>query len=142
MAEKITVTELFQPADLRACGPVPWDERVTEPSPGIYVIATVSHPNDAGDFALDVGNLDAQIAKRWIGQPVIYIGRTKRSLSRRIAEFYRHKHDARGPHRGGQDVLLLKMRTLGLLGYDPATRRSRGRNDRVLQEESGPIAIR
>jgi hypothetical protein len=108
MGDKITVTELFGAADLRACGPVPWNERVTEPSPGIYVIATVSHPNDAGDLALDVGYLDAQIAKRWMGQPVIYIGRTKRSLSRRLAEFYRHKQGARRPHQGGQDVLLLK----------------------------------
>jgi hypothetical protein len=53
--------------------------------------------------------LPIEIAARWISsQPVIYIGRTRRPLSRRINEFYRHIHGNRSPHRGGQDVKLLE----------------------------------
>ena len=39
------------------------------------------------------------------GQVVLYVGRTRRSLRRRISEFYKHKYGDRRPHRGGQEVI-------------------------------------
>ena len=38
---------------------------------------------------------------------VVYIGRTKRALARRLREFYRHRYGDKRPHRGGQEVLRL-----------------------------------
>ena len=107
----ITVTEIFKAADLQPYGPVPWNDKnnpVKEKRPGIYVIAIAPHP-DGGCDLIDVSNLESDVATKWVPlQPVIYIGRTRRALSRRVKEFYRHVHGAKSPHRGGQDVILVK----------------------------------
>jgi hypothetical protein len=78
----MNVRDVFQAAGLEPCGPASWGEPVPERGPGVYVVVA-----------------DDQI---------IYIGRSGRPLRRRLREFYRHRHGARSPHRGGQAVLLLK----------------------------------
>jgi hypothetical protein len=40
-------------------------------------------------------------------ETVVYVGRTKRALARRLREFYRHVYGDKRPHRGGQEVLTL-----------------------------------
>ncbi|PYP91665.1 MAG: hypothetical protein DMG65_07200 [Candidatus Angelobacter sp. Gp1-AA117] len=41
-------------------------------------------------------------------QPIIYIGQTtKRTLTKRLGEFYRHIYGAKSPHSGGEAVKLL-----------------------------------
>ena len=104
----ITVTELFKAAGLQPHGPVRWGEIVREQKPGVYVVAVVGgSENDCG--LIGAPYLNGPAAKRWIAsQPVIYIGRTRRALTRRIGEFYRHVYGKKSPHRGGQDVKLLK----------------------------------
>lgn len=103
----ITVKELFSAAGLRVRGPVPWGEEVSERRPGVYVVATVSNPED--ESGVDhVTDLPREVASRWVpSQPVLYVGETTRPLLTRIDEFYRHRHGAKSPHRGGQDVKLL-----------------------------------
>ena len=76
----ISIFELFSAAGLSPCGPVCWGEPVPERGPGVYVIVE----NAKG---------------------IVYIGRTKRTLFKRIKEFYRPVLGARGPHHGGQDIL-------------------------------------
>jgi hypothetical protein len=83
----ITVHDVFRAARLQACGPVPWGQPVPENLPGVYVVVA------------DYGR-------------VVYIGRSSRALRQRLREFYRHRYGARSPHRGGQDVLLLKCQLL------------------------------
>jgi hypothetical protein len=103
----ITVTDLFAAAGLMPCGPVPWGTVVPERQPGVYVVAAVAGRNDDCD-GIDVPYLKAEVAARWNpSQPVIYIGRTRRSLLRRIREFNKHVHGEQRPHRGGQDAKLL-----------------------------------
>ena len=105
---RVTVRALFNAADLKPCGPVAWGQAIVEKKPGVYVIAVVAEADKSCEH-IDVSYLPNVVAKRWISsQPVIYVGRTKRSLSRRINEFYRHVHGRKSPHRGGQDVKLLK----------------------------------
>jgi hypothetical protein len=104
----ITVKELFSAAGLPVCGPVPWKKKVSESRPGVYVVATVSDPED--ESGVDhVADLPREIATRWVpSQPVLYVGQTSRqTLATRINQFYRHKHGAASPHRGGQDIKLL-----------------------------------
>jgi putative transcriptional regulator len=104
----ITVKQLFNVAELPVCGPVRWkDERVPDKQPGVYVVATVSCPDDEVGME-DVAGLPTKVARRWVpSQPILYVGETTRPLSTRIDEFYRHKYGAKSPHRGGQDVKLL-----------------------------------
>jgi putative transcriptional regulator len=103
----ITVRELFGAAGLPVFGPVSWDKTVNEMRPGVYVIATVAKPDERVSPVVPV-DLASMVASRWLPrQPVVYIGQTARPLKTRLNEFYRHKHGARGPHKGGQDLKLL-----------------------------------
>jgi GIY-YIG catalytic domain-containing protein len=81
MTAALTVSDLFAVAGLAPCGPVQWEEPCEEHGPGVYIIA--------------------------INNRIVYIGQTKRPLSRRLREFYRHKYGDKGPHRGGQEILNL-----------------------------------
>src|SRR5579864_467145 len=103
----VSVAKLFEFAGLHPCGPVEWKQKnVDENRPGIYVVALVAEAHELCEN-VDVEYLDVAIAKRWLkSQPVVYIGRTKRSLKLRIGEFYRHLWGNKRPHRGGQDILL------------------------------------
>ena len=82
MRAEFTVNELFAAAGLVPCAPIKWNEACNEMAPGVYVVA-----------------VEGEIA---------YIGRSKRPLSRRIKEFYRHKYGDRRPHRGGQEILKMQ----------------------------------
>jgi hypothetical protein len=117
----VTITELFNAAGLYPCGPVQWNvvDALTETSAGVYVVGLVSQPDQACN-AWETPHFDDEIVtNRWNrGQPAIYIGRTSRSLRRRLTEFYRHQHGQARPHRGGQDVKLL---TCALWVYWAAT---------------------
>ncbi len=100
----IAVRDVFAAAQLQACGPVRWGEPVPELGSGIYVVA-LSDAIDA-EHALAVEH--QALRSRWLAnQPIVYIGRSK-GLQLRLRQFYRHKHGAKSPHRGGQNLLLLK----------------------------------
>ena len=107
MQHSLTVRSLFHCAGLKPSGPVPWNIAVEDRLPGVYVVALVGDADLPG-AAIDITNLPQGEAARWIpGAPVVYIGRARRSLRRRISQFYRHEHGDPRPHRGGQAVLLL-----------------------------------
>lgn len=102
----MSVVELFDLASLNLCGPVVWDTPILEKAAGVYVIA-LADPNLIPTFAASADLTDT-FQKRWnVDQEVIYIGRAT-SLRKRIRQFYRHKHGAPRPHRGGQDIKLLQ----------------------------------
>lgn len=103
----ITVRKLFGAAGLSVFGPVSWGNSVNEKRPGVYLIATVANPDEGISPFVPV-NLPRMVASRWLPrQPILYIGQTTVSLMARMNQFYRHKHGARGPHKGGQDLKLL-----------------------------------
>jgi hypothetical protein len=130
MPSVITVAELFKAAKLRVCGPVRWGAKVPETKPGVYVIAIVSRPKSHCG-SRKVSYLPAPIALRWIPrQPVIYIGRTRRSLSRRVHQFYRQEYGDKSPHRGGQAVRLLKC---GLWVYWSPTDNPFAAEDKMIE---------
>ena len=81
MCKKMTVEDLFGSAGLLPCGPVAWGQPCPERRKGIYVVV--------------------------IDSEIVYIGRTKRPLARRIREFYLHKYGDKRPHHGGQEVLKM-----------------------------------
>lgn len=78
----MTVAELFRTVDLIPNGPIPWMTPCEERSPGIYVVVAEGHG-------------------------IVYIGMTKRTLRRRLSEFYRHRYGEPRPHSGGERILQL-----------------------------------
>ena len=107
MRSDLTVRKVFQAVGLTPHGPVRWLDRVEESRPGVYHVALVPGPDDPCP-PVDVAYLADEIRIRWNNHPLVHVGRTIRSLSRRISEFYRHVHGAPRPHLGGQDVKLLQ----------------------------------
>jgi hypothetical protein len=97
----LSAEELFREAGLFSSGAATWPEKISESGPGVYVISIA----DLADIQFD----ERFETKRCYWNPhqeIIYIGRARR-LSRRLHQFYGHKHGNRSPHRGGQDILLL-----------------------------------
>jgi hypothetical protein len=108
MPSELNVTQIFLAAELNPTGPVPWGTRIEETRAGVYALALVPDPR-AGCGSIDISNLPPDLRGKWLDdQPVIYIGRTRRSLRHRIGQFYRHKYGNKSPHRGGQAALLLE----------------------------------
>ena len=114
----MTVAEVFRVAGLSPHGPVAWGTQVPECSPGVYVVARVRDP-EAGcapcalPFIEPIPSnlvLDMEYErKRWLKhEPVIYIGRTTRTIRERVRKFYRHKCGKPAPHAGGQVIKLLR----------------------------------
>jgi hypothetical protein len=113
----MTVAEVFRTAKLSPLGPVPWGTQVPERTPGVYVIARVRDP-EAGCIPRPLpfmeplpSNLVLDMEyerKRWLPhEPIIYIGRTTRTIRERLGRFYRHKCRKPAPHAGGQVIKLL-----------------------------------
>lgn len=101
----MTAKEIFNAAKLQPKGPVRWNQAIAETRCGVYVIAVSRTAREE----IDISYLPPEIAARWLpSESVVYIGRTKRALSRRIREFYKHSYNAPRPHRGGQDIKLLR----------------------------------
>jgi len=109
MAENLTVMEVFNEATLAPKGPVQWGTAIPDKKPGVYVVALTEDAN-ASTCEIDADYLEASEQQRWIAnQPIVYIGQTTgQTLVKRVAQFYRHKHGAKSPHRGGQAVKLLR----------------------------------
>jgi hypothetical protein len=102
------VSELFKRAGLLPRGPVKWRAPVSEASPGVYVVAVTEDPS-SNECPVSVDYLDSVEAARWIAtEPIVYIGCTTRSLSKRLSEVYGHQYGKRAPHSGGQSVKLLR----------------------------------
>jgi hypothetical protein len=117
LGKNMTVAEVFRAAELSPHGPVPWGTQVQECSPGVYVVARVRDP-EAGcapcalPFIEPIPSnlvLDMEYErKRWLPhEPVIYVGRTTRTIRERVRKFYRHKCGKPAPHAGGQVIKLL-----------------------------------
>lgn len=106
----VGVTDVFGAAGLTPRGPVRWGEAVPERLPGVYVVALVASadaPCPRREHEEWCSN--PLTFERWqVGQPVIYIGRTRRPLRKRVREFYRHKYGDKRPHCGGQEVLRVE----------------------------------
>jgi hypothetical protein len=86
MTGSVTVQGIFDAAGLLPCGQVSWGTPIPERSGSVYLIELMQPKDDDG-------------------QSIIYVGRTKRSLRRRMREFYNHRYGERRPHRAGQAIL-------------------------------------
>jgi hypothetical protein len=114
----LTINDLFQTASLTPLGPVRWRERISESSPGVYVVARVGEPTvGCEECPLPLIDplppnlhLDSEYElRRWLpNEPVLYIGQTGRTIQERITEFYDHECGNRRPHAGGQIIKLLR----------------------------------
>jgi hypothetical protein len=115
----LTVSQLFRAASLSAHGPVPWGDKAPDlpEAQGVYVVARVGgqkFPCQVSTLPLAdpvpsnlVLNQEYE-ARRWLPtEPAVYIGQTTRSLRERIHQFFRHKVGHKGPHAGGQVIILL-----------------------------------
>lgn len=128
----ISVKELFDAVGLPAFGPVSWGQTVNEERPGVYVIAGAVNPSERFSCVVPPG-LPPLVESRWLrGQNVLYVGQTTRSIMTRIKEFYRHRHGARGPHKGGQDLKLLTNYPLNV--YWSPTDHSAEAERRMIEE--------
>ena len=114
----LTVAELFKTANLSPSIPVPWGTDVTEPRAGVYVVARVGDPEGGCKAcALPFSDplppnlvFDLEYERwRWLpNEPIVYIGKTDRSIRKRVREFHRHQCGDTSPHAGGQVVKLLQ----------------------------------
>ena len=83
---------------------------IPEVGPGVYVIKITG----SGESA--TRNLTDAQRRHWCDdQDIVYIGRSKH-LRRRLRDFYRHQWGNSRPHRGGQDVKLLRCDLLVFWG--------------------------
>ncbi len=80
-SDRSTVADLFGAAGLSPVGPVRWGEPCAEDRPGVYIVTA--------------------------DRAIVYVGRTRRAIAKRLKEFYQHKYGDRRPHRGGQEVLRI-----------------------------------
>jgi hypothetical protein len=98
----LSVAELLKQADLPLTGSAKWKTQIPERSGGVYII-TITEPSSA-----PITVLPKFMQCRWNhGQEIVYIGRSV-NLQRRLSQFYRHTHGQPRPHRGGEDIILLK----------------------------------
>jgi len=111
----LTVAEIFREVNLSPRDPVRWGTQMSEPRPGVYVVARVGD-STVGCKACDLRFKDPlppvrdlkYEQQRWLpNEPALYIGQTTRALGKRIRQFYGHKVGEKGPHAGGQVVKLL-----------------------------------
>lgn len=112
MPSGVTVAEAFAAASLIPSGPVHWDTRIDETRSGVYVLSVTSDPDTC--FGLfDLPSLPPHLAANWLaGEPIVYIGRTRRALRIRLREFYRHQFGQKRPHKGGEAALLINPKPL------------------------------
>jgi hypothetical protein len=97
----VTIEELFGAARVLSGGLVNWGESIPETDSGVYVVS-LANPSHFQISSVRYGEREY-----WNdGESIIYIGRAAR-LSRRLRQFYRHRHGDSSPHRGGEAVLLL-----------------------------------
>jgi hypothetical protein len=114
----VTVSEMFESANLLPSGPVQWMTAIRESSKGVYVIARTSEPHLGCTSCalplcdpLPVGlKIDSDYEnERWLpDEPIVYVGKSDQPISRRINQFYQHQCGNRSPHAGGQIILLLR----------------------------------
>lgn len=135
-----SVADLLSAAGLRRSGGARWGEPVGLEVPGVYLVSL--HTDAYGlqgcrercpvstvsverllaarpELRLDGSRptaavLAARIAAFWLpDEPVLYVGLTKRSVSKRVAEYHRTPLGARSPHAGGWFLkVLADLRTL------------------------------
>lgn len=110
------IDTVFRAAGLSPHGPVNWSDRdakVDEKQAGVYVVAAKSRVRDwpmCPIATAQLPELQLEFEKiLWVSdEEIVYIGQTtKQTLTKRIAQFRRHRYGERSPHRGGQSVHLL-----------------------------------
>jgi transcription elongation factor GreA len=128
MSPAPSAAELLRSNGLEVDGPARWGSRPTSRAPGIFLIET---PQPADSASLDIDQvrrwlervpdlrLDGErptqttLAERlrrfWLpGQPVLYVGRTAKSLSARVASLYATELGHARPHPGGYWLKTLR----------------------------------
>ena len=110
----LTVPALFDHVGLAPVGPVRWRAPVPCSAKGVYVIAMSAAPSQ--DWFLPCPEFTPSLEERWgltarwlPDQPVLYIGKTDRTVRHRLGQFYAHRFGQRSPHAGGQRILVLPM---------------------------------
>jgi hypothetical protein len=112
----LSVSQILKKANLEVGGKVKWNNSVRESKRGIYIVSTQKKANKTtGKLRIEFTKrlsekFKKELKKKWLpGSPIIYIGQTtKKSLSKRIKQFYKHNYGEESPHSGGQTILLLK----------------------------------
>lgn len=130
----ISVSELFESADLSFFGPVSWGHRIKDDRPGVYVVSLSSSPNIKGYIGYEVAPIDLDRVQRWIlkvpelkldgsspttealkerlskfwfpDEVILYIGRAT-SIKSRVRSFYRTELGMCRPHSGGHWIKTL-----------------------------------
>lgn len=134
----ISVLELFDSAGLNTAGKVKWSNQVPDNYPGVYVLSLSSNPEDKERCLIPNAPIDINILRKWItdvptlkldgyrptadslldrlskfwlpDENILYIGMTgKRTLKKRIREFYIHELGNGRPHCGGHWIKTLHI---------------------------------
>lgn len=128
-----TVRELFAAAGLQPQGCVRWGAPPPLTTPGVYVVATTSNPDDTPapvSFSVDRDavrsllqrrpeiavdgvtateeSLCARLGQMWLStEPAVYIGLAGTSVRQRVGQYYKTPLGARSPHAGGWPIKVL-----------------------------------
>ena len=134
----VTVSELFSTVGLSPQGPVPWGcSDLPNNHGGVYVVSLCNDPKQKGiprpDIPICKDAIDTWLKsdeditingktptvelvakyfdKFWLpNENILYIGKTKQNLRKRVSSYYRHKLGNSRPHSGGQWIHALSIR--------------------------------
>ena len=130
----MTVRDLLDKVGLKNCSTVRWGEDIHTGMSGVYLVSSnIASDDGAGagdiefdeseidywikrlpDFTLDgfpptVTSVEKRLSEFWMPEEnILYIGMTKKSLSKRIKDYYTTRIGDRRPHSGGQWLKVLK----------------------------------
>ena len=113
----MTVIEVLSAASLKVHGPKQWKIPIPEESPGVFVVTrnnkshAHSRPVEAR-FRTGADHLLADrdsVKRRWLPrEPIVFIGKTERSIRMRMAELYDCGRSRSNIISGAQSLCLLR----------------------------------
>ena len=131
MSAPPSTADLLRSIGLDVDGPARWGTKPSSRAPGIFVVETAS-PSDSASIDIDEvrrwlervpdlrmdgerptqSSLAARLRTYWVpGQTLLYVGRTARSLSARVASLYATELGHARPHPGGHWLKTLRARS-------------------------------
>jgi len=145
----ITVKELFKAVGLNIDGQVKWGARIPCSSSGVYVASLSDNPDEATLACLKSAPIDVLEIKNWMeavpkllldgnkpheenirerlsrfwlpDENIVYIGKARQPLNKRVNAYYNTSLGKSGPHRGGFWIKTLSNLSELTIFWSPTT---------------------
>jgi hypothetical protein len=132
-----SISDLFSNLSLLIQGPVKWSSKIQDDLPGVYVVSVTPNPNEKKNRYGDVPPIALDLVRNWIAyvptlklngvrptandlkdnlsrfwladEPILYIGKTRASLKKRVEQYYKTRLGDSKPHAGGHWLKTLSV---------------------------------